>query len=261
MCAPNGARRTKADHAVLPITPNELADCAESVLAAGAAIMHVHVRDDALGHSLDVARYRQATDAIRDRVGDRLVIQITTEACGKYRRSEQMAMVQELRPEAVSLAIRELCPDNDAEPAARDFFCWLKTAGVMTQYILYSQEEAAYFAYLLSIGVIPDESPFALLVLGQYNNRRDGNASDLDPLAAAMGAKTEWAVCCFGQAEQDAVARASALNGHARVGFENNILLPDGNTAFDNAALVRLAAKCRGDRPLATAACVRQMFL
>ena len=60
MCAPNGARRSQADHGRLPVTPAELADCAESIHAAGASIMHVHVRDDDGAHSLDVDRYRDA---------------------------------------------------------------------------------------------------------------------------------------------------------------------------------------------------------
>ena len=131
----------------------------------------------------------------------------------------------------------------------------------MTQYILYSPEEALRFAHLQSTGVIPHQHPFLLLVLGRYSDQQLGEPDELDSFSAAVGAHSEWAVCCFGQTEQAAVARASSLNGHARVGFENNLLLPDGNTAIDNAALVRLAANCRGERPLATASDVRRMFL
>ena len=52
---------------------------------------------------------------------------------------------------------------------------------------------------------------------------------------------------------------AAALGGHARVGFENNLLLPDGSTAADNAAVVGQLAESvrRLGRPLATAAQVR----
>lgn len=104
MCAPNGARKSRDDHAALPISSDELATCAEDVLAAGASLLHVHVRDDRGGHTLDAGRYREATNAIRKRVGEALVVQVTTEACGIYSSDEQMAMVRELRPEAVSLA-------------------------------------------------------------------------------------------------------------------------------------------------------------
>ena len=99
MCAPNGARRSQADHGRLPVTPAELADCAESILAAGASMMHVHVRDDDGAHSLDADRYRDAIVAIRERIDDSLVIQVTTEACGIYTPEYQMSVVRELRPE------------------------------------------------------------------------------------------------------------------------------------------------------------------
>jgi uncharacterized protein (DUF849 family) len=260
MCAPNGARKTKADHPALPISPDELADCAESILSAGASIMHVHVRDDEGQHSLDVDRYRTATKAIRDRIGDQLVIQITTEACGIYTPVQQMEMVRELKPEAVSIALKELCPDDEPERSATEFFAWLNDEGIMVQYILYSPEEVARFVKLRNQGVIPDERPFVLYVLGRYSDNLTGDPRDLESFAAVASDDTEWAVCCFGKTEQAAASIASAMGGHARVGFENNLLAPDGGTATDNASLVRLAAICQGDQPLARASDVRDMF-
>ena len=117
--APNGARKTKADHPALPITPEELAETAARCLDAGASMIHLHVRDDDQKHSLDVSAYRAAIAAIRARVGGELIIQVTTEAVGIYTPAQQMAMVQELEPEAVSLAVRELCPDDAHEEIER----------------------------------------------------------------------------------------------------------------------------------------------
>ena len=53
MVAPNGARKTKADHPALPITPAELAATASACLEAGAAAIHLHVRDRDGGHTLE----------------------------------------------------------------------------------------------------------------------------------------------------------------------------------------------------------------
>lgn len=260
MCAPNGARKTRSDHPALPITPLELADCAESILDAGAAIIHLHVRDESNGHSLDVDRYRRAIDAIRDRVSDDLVIQATTEACGIYRPEQQMAIVRELHPEAVSLALKEFCPDKAAEPEASTFFHELDERRVLAQYILYSPEEVERFVRLQQEGVIPERSAFVLFVLGRYSDDLTGKPQELDGFVTALDGRAEWAVCCFGRSEQAAVARAATMRGHARVGFENNLLLPDGSVAGSNADLVRMAADTRGDRPLATADDVRQHF-
>jgi len=262
MCAPNGARKTKSDHPELPITAVELADCAESILDAGASIIHVHVRDDDNQHSLDAGRYREATEAIRSRVDDQLIIQVTTEACGVYSPGEQMAMVRELRPEAVSLALKELCADELAEPDAAEFFAWLHNERIMPQFILYSAEEVRRFESLRERGVIGGESPFVLFVLGRYATNLTGDVSELDAFIDAVSNGTPWAGCCFGATEHLAVARAAALGGHARVGFENNLLMPDGSVSENNATLVSRAANAgRSEgRPAATADDVRARF-
>ena len=262
MSAPNGARRGKDDHPSLPITPDELADCATSVADAGASILHLHVRDEQGAHSLDPDRYQAAIEAIRERVDDRLIIQVTTEACGVYSREQQMATVRELKPEAVSLALKELVPDTESEPAAAEFFAWLNTERVMPQYILFSAEEVIRFTDLRHRGVIPDDWPFVLLVLGRYSDSLTGNPELLGIYVEGLERDITWMVCCFGQTENAAVGEAARLHGHARVGFENNLLLPDGSTAPDNAALVQLAANTGSEagRRVADANDVRQML-
>jgi uncharacterized protein (DUF849 family) len=262
MCAPNGARRTPADHPSLPITPAELAACARSVCDAGASMIHVHVRDDEAGHTLDVDRYRDAMAAIRGAIGDDLVIQVTSEACGVYSPEQQMSMVRELKPEAVSVALREFCPGQDKLEQAAAFYAWMRDEGVMAQHILYSPEDVLRFESLRSDGVIPDEQPFVLFVLGRYASNLTGDIAELDRFVTAAADDTTWAVCCFGVTEQAAVAESAQGGGHARVGFENNLLLPDGTAAGDNAALVRLAVdagRAAGRNP-ATAAEVRNRF-
>jgi len=263
MCAPNGARKTHADHPALPISPGELADCAESVLEAGASILHVHVRDDAGGHSLDVDRYREAMRAISDRVGDDIIVQVTTESCGIYSRDEQMRVVRELVPEAVSVALREICPDENAEKEAAEFYAWMHKAGIMAQHILYSAAEVRRFCALRDRGLIPVERPFLLLVLGRYTSDLTGNPAELGAFLEVLPEPDcEWAVCCFGKTELEAARLALGQGGHARVGFENNLLTPDGTIAADNAELVGLAAAMAGKagRPPADADQVRRLF-
>ncbi len=262
MCAPNGARRSQDDHARLPISADELGDCARQILDAGASMIHVHVRDDAGGHSLDADRYRAAIAAIRAQVGDGLVIQITTESCGRYSSAEQMQLVRDLRPEAVSVAMRELCPDDAAESEAADFYQWMHANEVMPQHILYSGEDVARFEALRRKGVIPEQHPFVLFVLGRYAENLTGDVAELDSFVDAARADSSWAVCCFGATEHAAVVAAADKGGHARVGFENNLLLPDGGIAAGNDDLVRLAVQAGAGaaRPAATADDVRALF-
>ena len=264
MVAPNGARKTGKDHPALPITPQQLAQTAQSCQAAGAAMIHLHVRDADQQHTLDVEAYRAAITEIRDRLGDRMVIQVTSEAVGRYTPAEQMAMVRALRPEAVSLAVRELVPDRAHEETAAEFFAWLDEVSIRPQYILYSGDDLKRFDELIDRGVIPGDRHFVLFVLGRYSKTQTSEPSDL---LAFLSARREdrphpWAVCAFGPHETACAIAAAALGGHARVGFENNLYLPDGTPAPDNAALV--AAVARGadaiGRPLATIEQARQLM-
>ncbi|CDX35206.1 conserved hypothetical protein [Mesorhizobium sp. ORS 3359] len=248
--APNGGRRTKADHPALPITPGELADVAAASLEAGAAMIHVHVRDRDGRHLLDVEAYRAATAAIRASVGDRLVLQITSEALGLYRPEEQMRVVLETRPEAVSLALREFVPGPTHDAAFASFLETLRVEKVTPQIILYTPEEASYLAALAGRGLIPFDNLPVLYVLGRYTVGQTSRPADLLPfLAPSIPAARHWMVCAFGDQEVASVTAAALLGGHARVGFENNLFLPDGTLASGNQDLVvatRLAVEACG---------------
>ncbi|RWE80928.1 MAG: 3-keto-5-aminohexanoate cleavage protein [Mesorhizobium sp.] len=248
--APNGGRRTKADHPALPITPDELADVAATSLEAGAAMIHVHVRDRDGRHLLDADAYRAATAAIRASVGDRLVLQITSEALGIYRPEEQMRVVLEVRPEAVSLALRELVPNPTHEAAFASFLETLRVEKVTPQIILYTPEEASYLAALAGRGLVPFDNLPVLYVLGRYTVGQTSRPADLLPLLApGIPAVRHWMVCAFGDQEAACVTAAALLGGHARVGFENNLFLPDGTLASGNQDLVlatRLAVEACG---------------
>lgn len=265
--APNGARKTRSDHPAVPISPQELAATAAAARAAGAAMIHLHVRDAAQRHTLDVGAYREAIAAVREAVGEEIVIQVTSEAVGIFTPKEQMAMVRSLEPEAVSLAVRELIPDAAGEAAARDFLAWLVAAGILPQYILYAPEDVERFGRLQASGVIPPGPAFLLFVLGRYTPGQRSVPGDLLPYLRAIeawpaAARLPWAICAFGPKETACVTAAAALGGHARVGFENNLYLPSGALARDNAELVAAAARAAAaiGRPLADAAEARRLM-
>lgn len=242
--APNGARKTGADHPRLPVTPAELAACARECLDAGAALMHLHVRRPDGTHSLEVEDYAAAIAAVRQAVGDALVLQLTTEAVGIYQPAQQMATLRALRPEAASVAIRELVPDAAALPAASEFFQWMHREHVAAQYILYDAADVRRYAALRACGAIPAGRHWVLFVLGRYSAGQTSSPADLLPFLAAWQeagpeiAVVPWAVCAFGRHEAACATAAVLLGGHARIGFENNLLMPDGTTAADNAALL-----------------------
>ncbi len=250
MVSPTGARRTKRDHSALPMTAEEIAAEARACLDVGAAAIHVHVRDRDGRHTLDPEAYRAAFAAIERAAGkNRLVLQATSETAGRYEPAEQIAAMRVLRPEVVSMAVRELVPDAASEPAAADFFAWLERERIGAQYIVYSVAELRRFHELRKRGIIPGARPGLIYVLGRYGD--DANPAQPDELLPFLNAEAEsgelasplpWMVCAFGKNEAACSLAAATLRGHVRVGFENNLHLIDGTLAPRPAALAAQVA-------------------
>ncbi len=237
--APNGGRRTKADHPALPLTPDELARTARECLERGASVIHLHVRDAEGRHCLDPEAYRAAIARILEAVGDRLVVQITSESLGRYSPGQQKDAVLMTNPEAVSLALRELAPEKADERGFGEFLGRLKQQRIWPQIILYSTEDAERLGAMRKQGLVPFEQLSVLYVLGRYSIIRVASPRDLLPyLAPEMPRFESWSVCAFGRRETACATAAALLGGNARVGFENNLTLPDGARAASNADLV-----------------------
>jgi uncharacterized protein (DUF849 family) len=260
--APNGAYKQRGDHAALPLTPDELARTARQCLDAGAAMLHLHVRDAQGRHSLDVDAYRAALAAVHAAVGDEMVLQVTSEAAKVYAAPEQIAMVRALRPEAVSIGLREIDQPAIGDDGLHALFTELARERTMTQVILYDVADLRRWQQLRAQGVIGAAPWHLLFVLGRYSTTQTSDPLDLLPFLQAHGGPEPWAVCAFGAAENACVAAAACFGGHARVGFENNLRLRDGQLARDNAQLAGQVAQSAAalGRPLATASQVRALY-
>jgi uncharacterized protein (DUF849 family) len=242
MVAPTGARRTKADHSALPVTIPEIVATARACHAAGADGLHAHVRDAEGAHVLDAGLYRELLASLAGEVPG-LTVQITTEAVGRYSALDQCRIVEEVRPAAVSVALREIAAEGDAEP--RRLFGFCREAGIAVQHILYDEMEVGELAAAVARGTVPREGLQVLHVLGRYAQGQVSHSDDLAlPLARqkATGLDPDWAACAFGPHETDCLVAARTMGGKVRVGFENNLLNADGSRARDNAERVREVA-------------------
>jgi uncharacterized protein (DUF849 family) len=82
----------------------------------------------------------------------------------------------------------------------------------------------------------------ALYVLGRYSEGGASSAVELLPMLAAADSDVIWSVCAFGATEASCMLVAAGLGGHARVGFENNMQLLNGDIAPNNGALITQVA-------------------
>ncbi|MBP0483901.1 3-keto-5-aminohexanoate cleavage protein [Sagittula salina] len=254
MVAPNGARLTKKDHPGVPVTIPEVVATARACAAEGADGLHAHVRDAAQQHVLDAGLYRELLAELSSALPG-FYAQITTEAVGRYSAVEQRALVRTIKPEAVSVALREIT-EGEGDAETRRFFHECHEAGIGVQHILFDEADISHLARLVDGGVVPKADLAALIVFGRYSTGQKSAPEDLvgptDFLSSCFE-NIDWAVCAFGELETDCLLAADRLGGKMRIGFENNRLNRDRGNAGDNAERVRELVACLSARPDARA--------
>lgn len=237
MVAPNGARKTRDDHPRVPLTIGETAAEAARCHAAGASILHAHVRDARHQHVLDSGLYRELIDEVAVQAPGMLV-QITSEAVGIYSPQAQVDCIKAVKPQLTSMSLKEITAGFTDIKIAEAFYRWCQDEAVHVQHILYSADELEKFILYSQQGVIPGDNHCLLLVLGRYSHDQQSSPTDLAPFLGHDLDAFHWFVCAFGQQEQNCMLDAIDRGGHARVGFENNMYLPDGRLADHTAELV-----------------------
>ena len=241
MVAPNGARLLQNEHEALPLEQEHIANTAYECEQAGAQAIHLHVRADNFKHILDVKKYQDTTDAIKKRCSKDFIVQATTEAVGMYKPAEMIALVKELKPQATSVAIRELILNDSKEElnAAKDFYSFARKENIGVQHILYSREDVERFAKLLEREIIQGDKHSILFVLGRYAKDQRCDAKDLMPYLQSLKdlcleKNVHWMVCAFGEMEIPSLTAAAVFGGHNRIGFENSRRLPNADIAVSN---------------------------
>ncbi len=242
--APNGARLRKSEHAGVPTTEEELVKTAQACFNAGAGTIHFYVREDDESHSLDAARYRLAITAIRQAVPG-MAIQITTESGGTFDVAEQLTCLCEVAPDAASVAVREIARDA---LRSSEFYRTASELGVTLQHIVYSPEDLETLVSWIAEGVVPNGSHEVLIVLGRYSDGKLAKPENLCTfLPLIESSRFRWTLCAFGKHEQACLLAALHAGGHARIGFENNTVAPDGTVFSDNQSSVASFVKAAKD--------------
>lgn len=234
MVAPNGARKSKADHPALPLHLDEIIHTAQTCQTAGADALHLHIRDKTGAHSLDPFQYQDTLDALAEAAPE-LRVQITTEAAGRFDVPAQLHCLTQLAPAWASISVREIARSPDL---ASKLYDTCAANGTEVQHILYDTADIALLRDWLSQGIIKPHQSAVLFVLGRYSAAQTSTPSDLAPFRAALPKASDWMVCAFGPQEHACLQAAASQGGDLRVGFENSLTNAAGQPHTDNAASV-----------------------
>lgn len=262
--APNGSYKTTQDHPNLPVRADQLAQTALQCHEAGARLIHLHVRDENQRHSLSSSLYEKALLAIDNVLGDNIIKQISTESANSCTIEQQRQCLYDLLPEAASLAIREFFPNPEQLNESAKLLEKLWQANTLCQFIIYDHNDYLHYQQLVDQRIIPDKHHSLLFVLGRYQQQQLAQSNELLTFLCApeFNPETTWMCCAFGRYEFNSLSSALGLNGHVRVGFENNLHAIDQQIASDNAQLTRQLSDhlTRLNRPIATVEQARELL-
>ena len=240
MIAPNGARPKKKDHIEVPVTIDEVVETAKLCFAQGAEGIHFHLRDEKGDHILSSEMCLKALNDLQLSVPN-MHLQVTTEAVGRYSPSEMRKLAYEVTPPGISIGIREMIPSRNPTEEDIKLYQSLTENGTKIQHICYEPEDLDLLSDVLNKGKISKDGTWCLFVIGHYS----GKISDPNKIPLFLdklnnnNLNADWAVCAFGKEEIDCLKKAISLDGKIRIGFENSMLMPNGEIAPNNHTKVK----------------------
>jgi uncharacterized protein (DUF849 family) len=242
--APTGAEADKALVPALPVTLNELVITAKECEAAGAAVIHVHIRDEAARPTLDPARLADTVAALRE--GTDLIVQLSTGGAVTDSFADRLAVL-DAGPDACSLTCGTVNFGDEVFANPWPFICDLyrlsQERGVVPEFELFDLGHVATLHRLLAeFGPPAGGHVHCDLVMGVPG----GMPGDVATLAAAVTALppgATWSATGIGRTTLPVLFGALAAGGHLRVGMEDTLSYSRGRPVTRNAELVERAAE------------------
>jgi uncharacterized protein (DUF849 family) len=260
-CAVTGAGDSVGRSPHVPVTPAQIADACIEAAEAGAAIVHIHVREPATGKAArTVAYYEEVVGRLRDSKTD-VVLNLTcgmggdlyldpdhpsqmvagTDLATPY---ERMEHVDRLRPEICTIDCGSMNFGDhvvinrtaDLEKMARFAQQW----GVKPELEVFDMGQVGIASRLVRKGLV-DGDPLFQFCLG-IDGGAAASAESIMALKSMIPANAVWAAFGISSHEMPMVAQAVLLGGNVRVGLEDNLYLERGVLAT-NGQLVEKAVR------------------
>ncbi len=260
-CALVGAELTREHTPYLPLSPDEIADSGVEAHAAGAAMLHLHVRDKAGKPTCNEAVFREVIEKIRARCD--AILQVSTGGAIGDSEDDRLRPL-EAAPDMASLTTGSVNFGGDVFLNPRPFVEKLAKAmlakGIKPEIEVFDTAMLEEGLRLAEAGLV--RRPLHIdLVLG-VPGALAATERNLDFLRAGIPEGSTWSVAAVGRRQFPMARLALEKGGHVRVGMEDNIYLEKGRLAQSNAELVAKAAAMAREvgRPLADAAQARELL-
>jgi uncharacterized protein (DUF849 family) len=261
-CAVTGSADTPGKNPAVPVTPEQIARSAIDAAKAGAAIVHIHVRDPATTRpSMDPALYREVVDRIRQS-GTDVLINLTTGPGARFVPSaedpsmpgpgttmkspaDRVRHVIELKPDICSLDMGSMNMGPYAfintPPILEAMAIAIRDAGVTPELEVFEAGHVMLSKRLIENGQVRRPSLFQICLGIAWSQPATPDA--MSYMRGLLPPDCTWFAFGISLYQFPMVAQAVLLGGHPRVGLEDNIYLEKGKLAPSNAALVEKAGR------------------
>lgn len=234
---------SKKDNPALPVTPEEIADAAYEAYCEGAAVVHVHMRDEHELPTMNVDRFRYCIELIRSRCD--IIINLTSsgdhtfETIGAY--DVRCAPFAELKPEMGSFDCGSMNWMHTTIFENHPMFLEMLgavmiEAGVKQEIEIFDTGMMGTALHYIKNGVIKEPSHFQF-VLGCPGGI-DATVENLAFLHRRLPEGATWSATGIGSSHIPILLTTLALGGHLRVGLEDNLFYEKGVLAKSNGQLV-----------------------
>jgi 3-keto-5-aminohexanoate cleavage enzyme len=242
--APTGAEAEKSAAPALPVTLNELVITAKECEAAGAAVIHVHIRDDEARPTLDPARLADTVAALR--AGTDLIVQLSTGGAVTDGFAARLAVL-DAAPDACSLTCGTVNFGDEVFhnpwPFIKDLYQLTQERQVVPEFELFDLGQVATLHRLLGeFGAPAGGHVHCDLVMGVPGGM-PGDVATLAAAVAALPSGATWSATGIGRTTLPVMLGALGAGGHLRVGMEDTLTYARGRAVARNAELVERAAE------------------
>jgi uncharacterized protein (DUF849 family) len=261
-CAVTGSADTPGRNPAVPVTPREIAASAIDAAKAGAAIVHIHVRDPQTTRpSMDPALYREVAERIRGS-GTDVIINLTTGPGARFipgvddplkagagstlsLPAERVRHVVELTPEICSLDMGSMNMGGQVfinTPAHLEAMAAaIRDAGVTPELEVFEAGHLMLAKRLIETGHIKAPGLFQICLGISWGQPATPEA--VTYMRSLLPSDCIWFAFGISLHQFPIAAQTVLLGGHVRVGLEDNLYLEKGKLTPSNAALVEKAAK------------------
>lgn len=258
-----GAEVTKEQNPAVPYTVEEIVREAKSAVDAGAAIVHLHVREDDGTPTQSKARFKECLDAIYKVCPDVIIIPSTGGAVGMT--AEERLQPTELFPEMATLDCGTCNFGDDVfentMPMMRAFGKRMLENNIKPEYECFEMGHLDTILNMAKKGQVPGAPMQFNFVLG-VPGCTPATVQNLSWMVNAIPAGSTWTATGIGRHAFTLAAAAIVMGGNVRVGFEDNLNLERGVPAKSNGELVAKVVRLAKElgREVATSAEAREIL-